>query len=470
LALRGLWGIDVRARIPIAAALTLALGGCVGDYTGPGLPAEDTPKEWSAPIPSDASIWPKQDWWRGFASDELNALIAAARTNNLDLAAARARVEAADAQARIAGASLLPTLSASLGGTESGDIHGPGVKTKLLTADLRASYELDFWGRNLANARAGDASLRASRYDQETVALTTTSSVATTYFQVLAARDRLRFAKQNSANADRVLELTELQLKAGLISPLQMAQQQTVAANQRAQLPAIEQQERQAVATLAVLLGQAPQGFTVAGQSLEKLDAPSVAPGLTSELLARRPDVARAEANLAAADANVGAARAAFLPAITLTGNAGVASTALSGLLSGSNAAYTIGAALLQTIFDSGRLAAQEDLAMARRTELLATYRRTAITAFSDVDVALSSVANLAAQERETAKAAAAAAEAFRIAELQYRAGLVDFINVLNTQQSMYSAQDQLAQVKGQRLQAIVGLYRVLGGGWSEKR
>ena len=456
-------------RIILVGSLALALSACVGDYTGPGLPEKDTPKAWDQPIPSDAAVWPTQSWWKGFGSDELNALIAAAQQNNLNLAAARARVEAADAQSRIVGASLLPTIGIGGRGTETGDIHGPGIKTKSLTANINASYELDFWGRNQADARGADASLRASRYDQETVALTTTASVATTYFQVLALRDRLRVARQNADNADRILHLTELQLQAGLIGPLQMAQQQTVASNQRAQLPNIEQQERQAVAALALLLGQPPQGFDVTAQSVDKLLAPTVAPGLPSELLARRPDVAKAEADLAAADANVGAARAAFLPAISLTGQAGVAGTALNALLKGSNAAYTIGAALVQTIFDSGRLAAQEDLAMARRTELLANYRRTAITAFSDVDVALAAVTHLGEQEREQTKAATAAAESFRIAELQYRAGLVDFINVLNAQTAMANAQDQLAQVKGQRLQAIVGLYRVLGGGWSEK-
>ncbi|MFM9862377.1 MAG: TolC family protein, partial [Micropepsaceae bacterium] len=188
-----------------------------------------------------------------------------------------------------------------------------------------------------------------------------------------------------------------------------------------------------------------------------------------SELLARRPDVKKAEADLASADANVGAARAAFLPTISLTGSAGVASTALNGLLNGQNAAYQIASSLLQTIFDAGALAAREDLAMARREELLTNYRRAALTAFSDVDTALSGVANLEEQERQQGKAAAAAAESFRIAELQYRAGLVDYLNVLNAQQSLFQAQDQLAQVKGARLQAIVGLYRVLGGGWSEK-
>jgi outer membrane protein, multidrug efflux system len=456
-------------RAVLVGSLALGLGACVGDYTGPGLPQGDTPQSWGQEIPSSAAIWPSQTWWKNFGSDELNALIAAAQTENLNLAAARFRVEQADAQARIAGSSLLPSIGANVSGNETGDIHGPGLKTKSLGASLTASYELDFWGRNLADARAADASLRASQYDQETVALTTTASVATTYFQLLALRDRLAYAKKNVENADRLLALTEMQLKAGLISPLQMAQQQNVVASQRAQLPAIAQQERQAAASLALLLGRPPQGFEVQAQSLSGLAAPTVAPGLPSELLARRPDVKRAEANLAAADANVGAARAAFLPTIPLTGSASVASTALNGLLNGQNAAYAIAGSLLQTIFDGGALAAREDAAMARRKELLATYRSAALTAFSDVDVTLASVANLEEQERQQAKAAAAAAEAFRIAELQYRAGLVDYLNVLNSQTSMFQAQDQLAQVKGARLQAIVGLYRVLGGGWNEK-
>lgn len=456
-------------RVLLVGGLSLALSACVGDYTGPGLPQSDTPSSWGQPIPSDAAVWPSQTWWHNFGSNELNGLIAAAQSSNLNLAAARFRVEQADAQARIVGSSLLPVISAGLRADESGDIKGPGLKTRSLGANINASYELDFWGRNLADTRAADASLRASRYDQETVALTTVSSVATTYFQVLALRDRLSYAKKNVENADRLLSLTELQLNAGLISPLQMAQQQNIVASQRAQLPAIAQQERQATASLALLLGRAPQGFQVNASSLSGLSAPTVAPGLPSALLARRPDVKKAEADLASADANVGAARAAFLPTISLTSAAGVASTALNGLLNGSNAAYSIGAALFQTIFDGGALAAREDLAMARREELLTSYRRAALTAFADVDTALSAVANLEEQERQQAKAAAAAAESFRIAELQYRAGLVDYLNVLNAQQSLFQAQDQLAQVKGARLQAIVGLYRVLGGGWSEK-
>lgn len=453
----------------LVGSLSLTLAACVGDYTGPGLPESDTPPVWGQEIPSDTAVWPSQTWWHGFGSGELNALIAAAQSNNLNLAAARFRVEQADAQARVAGSSLFPGLSAGIRADKSGDIHGPGLKTRALGANLNASYELDFWGRNMADARAADASLRASQYDQETVALTTVSSVATSYFQVLALRDRLAYAKKNVENADRLLGLTELQLKAGLISPLQMAQQQNIVASQRAQLPAIAQQERQATASLAFLLGRPPQGFVVQGQTLAGLQAPTVAPGLPSELLARRPDVKKAEADLASADANVGAARAAFLPTISLTGSAGVASTALNGLLNGQNAAYQIASSLLQTIFDAGAIAAREDAAMARREELLTSYRRAALTAFSDVDTALSAVGNLEEQERQQGKAAAASAESFRIAELQYRAGLVDYLNVLNAQQSLFQAQDQLAQVRGSRLQAIVGLYRVLGGGWSEK-
>jgi NodT family efflux transporter outer membrane factor (OMF) lipoprotein len=450
------------------AAVCVLLGGCTMLESVSHLATGDVPKAWSQPALSTDKTWPDSNWWQGFQSPELDVVIETARAQNLDLAIAKARVEQADAQARIVGSSLLPTLTGNVRANESGGIHDPSsTPVKTLTATAAVSYELDFWGRNFENARAANKSLAASEFDRETVALTTVSSVANSYFRLLSLRDRLRVSRLNVDNAAKLLSLTQKQLDAGVVSRLPVAQQTSLLASLRAQAANLELQERQTFGTLAVLLGKPPQDFVVAAQSLDGILSPKVGPGLTSELLARRPDVKSAEANLQAAQADLAAARAAYLPTISLTGSAGVTSTALAGLVNGSGAAYTIGASLLQNIFRGGELIAQNDRAYYRREELLASYRKSALNAFADVDAALVGVSAATLQEEQQAIAAASAAEALHIAEVQYKAGTADFLSVLSAQQTLYSAQDQLAQTRATRLQATVGLFRALGGGWS---
>jgi NodT family efflux transporter outer membrane factor (OMF) lipoprotein len=205
----------------------------------------------------------------------------------------------------------------------------------------------------------------------------------------------------------------------------------------------------------------------VKADSLEGIVAPPVEPGLPSALLQRRPDIAQAEAKLFAAHANLDAARAAFLPAIGLTGSGGYSAGQISNLISPSNLAWSIGASLLQTIFDGGRLTSQRDYYKAREIELVATYRSTVLNALSDVETALGSASSLAERERLTQEQVDNAAEAFRISELQYREGVVDLLTVLQAQQTLFSSQDTLVQVKLARLQVGVALYRALGGGWT---
>lgn len=451
----------------VIAGFCLLLGGCTLLESVSELAPGDVPANWSQPVVSSEKAWPERDWWTGFASGELDALVESAQRENLDIIIAKARVEQADALARLAGSSLLPSISARLGAREDGAIHSPSsTPVQTLSASASVAYELDFWGRNFESARAAWRSLEASSFDRETVALTTVSSVANTYFRLLSLRDRLRLSRLNVANASKILDLTRKQLDAGTISRLPVAQQESLLASLNAQAASLELQERQALGSLAVLLGKPVQDFAITGQSLEGISAPVVAAGLTSELLARRPDVKSVEASLSAAQADLAAARAAYLPTISLTGDAGVTSTALAGLISGSNGAYSIGASLIQAVFRGGSLIASNDRAFYRREELLAAYRKAALNAFADADAALTGAVTSVLQEQQQSVAAASAAEALRIAEAQYQAGSVDFLTVLSAQQSLYSAQDQLAQVRLARLQALVGLFRALGGGW----
>lgn len=445
------------------------LGACVHE-TGPGLSPGDTPAAFETPVPADARVWPAVDWWRSFGSDELNRLMVTAQQSNLDLAAAATRILQADAQARGAGAALLPSVTFGADASRSGAVNEGTPSRTSFSMDLGASYEVDFWGRNAAHVSAADSAALASRYDRETVALTVTSGVATTYLQILSIRDRITIANKSLEAARGVLQITEARVSAGVAVPLELAQQRSNVAGQEATIPGLQQEERSARATLALLLGVPMQGFDVRGDSIASLTAPRVAAGLASGLLARRPDVRQAEAILAGADANVDAARAAFFPVISLSGSLGASSATLTTLLSGSNIGYAIGASLLQTIFDGGKLAADEDTAIARREELLLAYRKTVITAFSDTDVALGLVVSEGEQLRLSQVQADQAAEAYRIADIRYRAGVEAFLTVLDAQRTLNAAQAQLAAARLARLQALVALYRALGGGWVDAR
>jgi len=448
------------------AVLALAVAGCV---TAPPavLKPQDVPTAFTAPVAKDAEVWPKPDWWKGFGSTELDGLIADAQQNNLDLAVAAARVLQADAQTDIAGSALFPDIS--LGGSagrQGKNKGGPNFNT--FGASLNAGYELDFWGLARSNLRAADETLKSAKFAQQIVALTVTAGVANTYLDVLALRQRVAIANQNIDAANRVLSITEAKVTNGVASRLDLAQQQALLAGQKTQVPGLEESSREAGYALAVLLGRVPEGFDVKGRNLDGIVSPTVAPGLPSELLRRRPDVAAAEAELAAAHANVDAARAAFFPHIDLTASGGYASTALSALFNPSSLGFNIGASLLQTVFDGGRLLGQSRLARAQQMELVANYRNTVLGAFQDVESALGQVASLAEQEKYKTEQVDAASEAFRISEIQYREGVADLLNVLQAQQTLFSAQDQLVQIKLARIQADIGLYKALGGSWVE--
>ena len=238
--------------------------------------------------------------------------------------------------------------------------------------------------------------------------------------------------------------------------------------SQQAALVPLELQERQTLAALAVLVGRPPEGFDVTGSQIADLSVPEIDPGLPAELLLRRPDLASAEAQLAAANADVAAARAALLPSITLTGTAGLATSALTSLATGgTTAAIGIAASLLQPIFDGGRLRGQKAIAESRERELVDTYQKAILSAFADVEQALAGTSRLGQQETLQAEVQARARESLRLAEIRYRAGADDLLTVLDAQRTLFAAQDQLAQIELSRLQAAVSLYKALGGGWT---
>ena len=459
----------------------LPLGGCLlsGDKPDPGL---DIPLTYDGgpknPAVAEAAV-PPLDWWRGFRSKELTEVIEEARAANLDIAAAVARIVQADAQSRVAGATLLPSVglngsatrirtsqSTSAGGT-TGSLGGS--ERDLLSTSLSASYEIDFWGKNRSALRAAEETAVASRYDREVVGLTTVVATANAYFQVLAAQDRLRVARENLASATRVLNLIQQRLNAGTASALDIAQQESLVNTQRASIPPLEQTLKQNRNALAVLIARSPERVRIRGGSLRSIATPRVTPGLPSELLAQRPDIRQAEANLAAANANVVNARAQFLPSITLTGEGGYQSAVLRTLLRPESAFYTAAAGLTQPIFEGGKLLGNLDLQKGRQDELLQTYRKAVISAFADVENALDAIRQTALRQRLQRDVVTSSRRAFAISEQRLTQGTIDLVTVLQTQQTLYQAEDALAQARLAHVLAVVSLYQALGGGWLPK-
>lgn len=464
----------------------MPLAGCLltGDKPQPGI---DIPTAYSAgprnPIAAEAAV-PPLDWWRAFRSRELTEIIEEARTANLDIAVAIARIVQADANARITGAALLPIIdlngnaqrsqqSKTTGSTSVISVSRSGAGVEIIRDDLRAtlsaSYEIDFWGKNRSLLRAAEETAVASRYDREVVGLTTLVAVANAYFQVLAAQDRLRVARENLASATRVLNLIQQRLQAGTASALDTAQQESLVNTQRAAIPPLEQTLRQNRVALAVLMGRSPESVKIRGGSLRSIAYPRVTPGLPSELLAQRPDIREAEANLAAANANVVNARAQFLPSIRLTGEGGYESAILKLLLRPESVIYTAAASLTQPIFHGGQLLGNLDLQKGKQDELLQVYRKAVISGFADVENALDDIRKTAERERIQRDVVTSSQRAFDISEQRLREGTVDLVTVLQTQQTLYAAQDLLVQARLAHVQAIVSLYQALGGGWHPK-
>lgn len=443
----------------VALALTLALGGCSLPvaHTPSGL---DLPARWQAPAGEGAAVDAR--WWNGFNSPELSRLVQAARAEGLDVAAAAARVRQAQALARIAGASLLPEVGAGVG-SERSKVVGYAAYTSH-TADLWASYELDIWGAHRAARQAAVDTAAAAAYARDGVLLTLTADVADTYLRTLALRERAAIARRSLETGERILAFTQSQYRAGAATALDVARQRGLVDSLRQAVAQRDQQARDSLTALAILIGRPPQGFEVTGAVLDAIEAPSVGAGVPSDLLAHRPDVAQAERQLAAADADVTVARAAMLPSLTLTASAGVGNEQWGGILS--HPIYDLAAGLAAPIFNAGRLAAGRDLALARREELLADYRAAIVAALGDVETALDAINGIARRQRDQDDALMQAREAVRLAESRYRAGAETLLPLLDAQRTLYDTQDQAVQLTLARLQACVALYKALGGGW----
>lgn len=431
----------------------LLLSGCsmVPEYQTPALPLA---AQWDAGQSSAAAAG--GNWWREFHSAELDQLIARGLTSNYTLKAAVSRIEQARASAQVTGAAQYPALN--LGGNfQRQNNYGTTPKRSVFA---EATYEVDFWGEQRAAAGSADALANATVFDAATLRMTLGASIADSYFQVLSLQERLRLAESIADDARQVLDLVEVQASQGAVSDLEVAQQRNALQTFEAAMPPLRQQRDQALYQLAVLVGAPAEGFHLQGEDLKDVQVPQPASGLPIGLLRQRPDIQAAEARLVSANFDVGVARAAFLPNLSLDLLGGI------DTLAGGQIWSAIGT-LSQPLFHGGQLKGQLHFDQAHVQELTASYRESIIEALQDVETQLSAARELDKSYTLNRAAVESAREAARLAQVRYRLGSTDFQTLLIVERTQYQAEDSLLQVRLQQVQAAVGVFRALGGDFS---
>jgi outer membrane protein, multidrug efflux system len=471
--------------------LVLGTGGCNLDWEKPDLGASPPARFREAAPRSASTLRGATDFVARFHSRELSALVAEALDKNFDIAAGVARIKQADAQARLASAASWPALGVNhvaqtnrspgnvLTPNAAGGAISPVGTSALTTSNVEAvhfgffqlgftaSYEIDFWGKNEDASNAARLLANASRFERDVIEIATVTAVLNAYFQVLAAQDRLHVARENVRIAADVFEIVKRRLTVGTATALDATQQEALLAEQRATLPPLEQHKRQSETLLALLLGRAPENFDIRNASLASLAIPDVTPGLPSEVLLRRPDIAQAEAKLASQEFSVLEARAAFFPSITLTGAYGLQSAVIKNLLRPEAIAWQAAADLAQPLFDGYALQGRYELQKGRYEELATLYRKQIVVALSDVENALIAVRATARQATLQTGAVAAWRRAYEVASARLREGTIDGVTLATTQTSLFQSQDRLALARLERARALASLYQALGGGWS---
>jgi NodT family efflux transporter outer membrane factor (OMF) lipoprotein len=436
------------------SALVLTACSLVPEFNRPTV---STPAEWhdAELLGQKTAVDPQ--WWHAFGSTELNHLITESLLYNNDLAAASQRVEQARAQAKIAGAGLWPTVG--LQGNFA-DTHNNKGDLQIETGQLTASYVVDLWGANRANRDAGSALLLSSVFAKDALQLVVMSNVGQAYFNLLATVELRRIASEFLDNTAQVLAIIEAQHQAGLVSALDLVQQQTQVATARANVDLLNQQTTLAENALAILLGRPPQQTPVKTELFFDIALPTINPLQPASLMERRPDVRQAEMQLVAANANIGVARAAFYPKLQLNFNALVASPQPAGL------ALAMASSLVQPLFQGGLLEGGLENAQARNAELVETYRKTILTAFKEVEDAAAVRSNSNLRLQALAEAVDKARQAYLLSVDRYRLGAINYQTLLNTQQSLLNAQNSQVQARQSVLIAMLQLYQALGGGW----
>ena len=453
-----------------ALAAAVALGGCaVGpDYRRPAVPAPET--FYGSPGPASAASLADAKWWDVFGDPVLRSLIEEALRNGYDVRLAAARVEEARARYGIAGSLYYPEagISAGLSRVHTSAYATPGnVTGNQVTANALLSWELDVWGRIRRLNEAARAQYLATEEGRRGVELSLVADVASAYFDLRELDAELEISRRTRATFQDTYDLFNRRLVGGAASALETSRAQVLLANASALIPGLEQRIVARENQITLLLGRTPGPVPRGGALTEQALPPAVPAGLPSALLLRRPDVQEAEQSLVAANANVGVARAAFYPTLSLTGLLGGLSPGLRDLFAAGRT-WNIGTGLLGPLFAGGSLRAQERAARAQFDEARVAYEQAVTRALGEVSTELVAIEKLAAEEAERVRAVDAARESVRLATRRYESGLSAYFEVLDALQQLLPAETALVQTRRDRLTALVSFYRALGGGWSD--
>jgi NodT family efflux transporter outer membrane factor (OMF) lipoprotein len=450
--------------LPVAAVLLLAACAVGPNYERPPV---ETPaaykesKDWVLARPADAS--PKGKWWEVFDDPVLSGLMEQVEVSNQTLAGAEARYRQATAAVGAARAGLFPTVGASAGASRAGRGRGSGTTT--YDASLDARWEIDLWGRVRRQVEAARAGEQASAADLENVRLSLQAQLATAYFALRVSDAGRELLLENIKAIDTSFRIAQNRYAAGVAAKVDVV-------TAEAQLKSVQAQEIDLRATraqlehaIAVLAGKAPASFTLEPVKYT-LRLPEIPPGMPTRLLERRPDVASAERQMAAANERIGIAQAAYFPSLSLTGSGGVASTSLSTLFNSSSLAWSVGAGLGLTLLDFGAREAGVRIAQAGYDAAVADYRQSVLDAFQEVENNLSTLRWLSEEDQVQRDAVRLARESVALTINQYKAGTVGYLNVVLVQAAQLNEERQAVTLVGRQLAATVALIRALGGSW----
>lgn len=451
----------MRRAVILALSITLGLSACA-----PAL--QDAPRGAEASVPpawrTDLGVTAPVDaaWWDSFGDPQLSALVIKARANNPDLGLAAARVDEARAAERASRGFLLPSLGAGVEGAERREVSpfGQPLDSVALQPAFRAAYEVDLFGRNAARVDAAEAGVAASAASAEAASLSVSAATATGYITLLALDARMSVLERTVEARRQALKFARDRAEVGYTSQLELRQAEAEYEATVQLVPQIKTQIARQENALSVLTGELPGAIT-RGRMLADLRLPSAPAVLPSQLLRRRPDIAVAEYRIAAADAQMRAARAQFLPSVNLGANAGLA---ISDLLADPITVWSLGGSILAPIFQGGRLTAQLDIATAQRDQAAWAYRAAVLNAFREVEDRMVTIANLGEQERSLEAQRAAVSDAQRHAINRYRAGYTPYIEQIDAQRALLGVELSLVQTRADELSAMVGLYQAVGG------
>ena len=417
-----------------------------------------------------------KDWWKEYRDPALQILVEEALANNGDLDVAAARVQQAQAQYKYAFGNQFPLLSAGgiatrskLGFPNNFLLTNKPVNLSFFGGML--SYEVDLWGKLASASQAAKAALLATGYNRDAVKLAIASATAQLYFNILALDADIRITQDTIRSREESYQIVKQQYDREATNGLVLRQSEAELESTRARLPKLLEQKDKAESSLSVLLGRSPrdviEGRITRGAGIDALPVPPVTPvKLPSTLLERRPDIAAAEEALIASNFNIGVARAAYFPTISLSKLLGISNVDIQNLYRGTMTGWLMGATLAGPVIDFGRTGSGVDLALAKKQELVASYKNAVRSAFKDVKDALSEQTNSQNEEQAQAKEEKAVKEALRLATIRYMSGYSSYIEVLDAQRNLYGAQIGLIATKLKRLNASVNLYKALGGGW----